>query len=950
MSYTASALVARRCVLALLFVLATSVQASPFSLQSLGINERVFIYHDPELTRPRAEITVPAGSFHEPAAVPGLAHLVEHLILRAGVPVDADATDVSDRSLSRLTSPGISLRSWLQRQGSQPDATTSYDRTRFSFDVELGQLAPALRQWRYVLTHLDVTAPVLTSEVAVVDAEFRLHEQQQRWRERDILTSQAAPSHPWRRWHPGNGDTLDLNAGELGAAVQRFHQQFYRHSDAYLIVAGPQSVDELAELVRSSWKPQFGVESTHREAGKRILAQTRQVELQTARQRELTLLYLPPETEADARISRLGQRLLVQTLSRRESGSLFELLRQTGWVSDLKAGPGMSLAESDSFQISVALTPLGWQRKQQVIESIERYLLHLAQTVPTGQLLRAWAVAAATNWQDEIMALSADERFDRLANLWASGAHLQVPLTPAQQETVGPWLRTWVSALASHRLAVFMDASVAGQARTPVFDTRFRVLSHRQLPAERSLDVLALESWSMQQRQPLIRAANGLHEPVVLAADSAPIWLWPQPSQQPVTTGQVGAGQVSAQLALAPRAPTGFESSDAVRALQLSVLATRLTDRLPGLGVEWKLRTDQMELSLMGSATAVERGVELLASPGLMLAANSRELARAQQQVKQRWQITTKPADPFHGLYQTFFQTWQLPENRREEGRIDRIDMVNAITVDQLNQLASIWQQSGVVAALISGMDRERARPLENALQLLIEESPAQPSISQHRDGERTSDGRDGRVGEPILATSNSHQAFIWCQVSAARDVVEEAIMRVARPLLHQYFFDDLRSQQGVGYGVFVTDFSLGDRHVLSFNAESSTMDAGQLLLQTRRFLAEVGGWIHDISDIQLSAARNQAVARLNGELGEYDVQQQRVWRAVRQQSDVQVVKRQQMKLLDAMRTVSIDDLHRYLTKYWVAPEASVPLATGDSRSPITVKLQTIDNINALGG
>lgn len=959
---SASALVARYCVLALLLAFSAYVQADSLSSQMLSLNERVLIYHDPQLSRPRVEIGIPAGSFQEPEAVPGLAHLIEHLVLRSAVLSGARSESGSGRAPAAGSEQ--SLRGWLQAHGSQPEASTGYDNTRFSFDIGFDHLAPALGHWRNALTKLRISAPVLQSEVAVIDAEFHLRAQQPRWRERDILTSQVSAGHPWRRWHPGNRATFGQDTKQLQAAARQFHQQFYTHATAYLMVAGPQPLEQLRDLVQASWDsvPATAAESPARSVAsksvapksvapkteKRIIAQPGQVEIQASRQRELTLLYLPPVVclgvcagmksgaQMDVRIARLAQRLLREALARRDTGSLFKLLQQAGWVTALAAGPGMSLAESNSFQISVALTPLGWQRKQQVIGAIERYLQHLAEAVPSEVALRARAVAANADWHAEMAALKADQRFQRLASLWARGAQLHEPISDAQFDAFGSWLQAWVASLAAHRLAVLLDTDVDGQARTPVFGTRYNVLASLPQLAARGLDVANLKVWPTVRREPRIAAVQpGLQpelQPMALDAGGSAIWLWPRSLNRQVTT----------QVALASLNPNAQPAPAALRALQLEVLASRLEARQAELQVRWVLHDDQIELALMGSASAVLNALILLAAQELERAASVAEFAQAQRQVLQRWRARGSSSDPFFGLYQRFLQSW-YPHGG---GRAARVEKLMAMTVEEFNRAGSIWEQTGVAATLITGIGKEDAEPLVDALRALTEIPSQEHDVVSSIGAQHL---MSGRVSQPITTAVDAHQAFVWCQVSAEHDIFEEAIMRVARPLLHQYFFADLRSERGAGYGIFVTDFSLGDRHVLSFNAESSTVDADQLLAHTRNFLAGIEKWWPRVSNAALRAAQEQARARLERELSDQQIQRKKLWRAVRQGENVVAIGQRQQALVSALDKVSLADLQRYLIKYWVTPGASARLATGDSRSSAVVEAATASTVNSLG-
>ena len=67
---------------------------------------RATLVHQPQATRAAALVKVGAGSHHETDALPGLAHLLEHLLFRGSQRYHADER----------------LMAWIQRQGGSVNA------------------------------------------------------------------------------------------------------------------------------------------------------------------------------------------------------------------------------------------------------------------------------------------------------------------------------------------------------------------------------------------------------------------------------------------------------------------------------------------------------------------------------------------------------------------------------------------------------------------------------------------------------------------------------------------------------------------------------------------------------------------------------------------------------------------------------------------------------------
>jgi secreted Zn-dependent insulinase-like peptidase len=119
---------------------------------------RVHAITQPGAQRAAALVRIETGSYHEPDAWPGLAHLLEHTLF-------AESARYRDQQR---------LMPWVQRQGGQLNATTRGEQTAFFFEVGSGRLADGLARLHDMLSAPAFPLAAIQAETAAIDAEYGL--------------------------------------------------------------------------------------------------------------------------------------------------------------------------------------------------------------------------------------------------------------------------------------------------------------------------------------------------------------------------------------------------------------------------------------------------------------------------------------------------------------------------------------------------------------------------------------------------------------------------------------------------------------------------------------------------------------------------------------------------------------------------------------------------------
>jgi len=193
---------------------------------------RIHAVSDPAATCAAALVRVEAGSFQEPTAWPGLAHLLEHMLFRGSANFAAED----------------SLIAWAQSVGGRVNATTQTTQTALFFEAGSEHLADGLARLSDMLAAPRLTAGAVKQEIEVIDAEYHL------LRTDAETCCEAAQRHMFsgidalHRFHIGSRAAFGDNTPALQRALRQFHRRYFRAPAMTLWLHGPQPLEALHTL------------------------------------------------------------------------------------------------------------------------------------------------------------------------------------------------------------------------------------------------------------------------------------------------------------------------------------------------------------------------------------------------------------------------------------------------------------------------------------------------------------------------------------------------------------------------------------------------------------------------------------------------------------------------------------------------------------------------------
>lgn len=194
----------------------------------------VLLRHVPGARQAAAVVRVAAGSHDEPATWPGLAHFLEHLLFLGGHGYPAEQR----------------LMPFIQACGGRLNASTQAHHTDYFFELPPPALDDGLARLMDMLANPQLEVDAQLREREVLQAEYQARAADAATLAQSALAAALVPGHPLADFHAGNRASLMVEDPAFQRALALFHRSHYQGARMRLVLLGPQSLDELAELAR----------------------------------------------------------------------------------------------------------------------------------------------------------------------------------------------------------------------------------------------------------------------------------------------------------------------------------------------------------------------------------------------------------------------------------------------------------------------------------------------------------------------------------------------------------------------------------------------------------------------------------------------------------------------------------------------------------------------------
>jgi protease-3 len=316
---------------------------------------KVLLVSDPKAPFSMTTVALPVGSLHDPYQQAGLVHYLEHLLFLG----------------SEHYPEGIEIQNH--------NAGTGSDRTVFMASTQHPWLAVTLERLADALTHPKFDSQLADKERHSVHQEACGHRTEDSWRIFQINKETLNPRHPFARFSTGNLETLaDKLNNSLLQTVQHFHKYYYSANIMVAVIYSNQPLAALAHLAAES----YGRIPNHKTVVKSITTP-----LATIKEQGVAIHYVPAKVynalqvdfvitpdQQDSLHSKTNF-YLDSLITARGEGTLAEWLQQQGLANNISVSYHAKMAgNAGLFSIHIDPTEAGVAQQDLILAALFRYL------------------------------------------------------------------------------------------------------------------------------------------------------------------------------------------------------------------------------------------------------------------------------------------------------------------------------------------------------------------------------------------------------------------------------------------------------------------------------------------------------------------------------------------------------------------------------------------------
>jgi len=786
---------------------------------------RALLVSDPDTTKAAAALDVYVGSASNPRGRGGLAHFLEHMLFLG--------TD-------KYPDSGEYAR-FIAEHGGSRNAYTGFEHTNYFFDVDSDYLREAMDRFAQFFISPRFDEVYVSREVNAVHAEFQQGLNTDSRRGTDVLREVANPEHPYSELAVGTRDTL---ADRPGSAVRdeliAFYEKYYSANLMRLAVVGSEDLDTLESMVREIFSPVpnrdveiadiavplYEEDTLPLEVFVRPLATTR----------NLSLTFPLPDLRDEYRSKPM--RYISNLVGHEGEGSLLSLLKAEGWAEALGSGSGLSYRGGSAFTVSITLTEQGVEERDQVVAAVFEYIRMLENEGPDERLYREQAQLAELQFR--FQESTAPLRYaTMLANSMQEFAPRDVLAGNYMMTDYDPALiqRLVENYLVPERVVVTLTAP-----GVPVTDvSEF----YRTEYSVRSID-LQQKGWASVSDDG-IDPRLFLPEPNAFIAED--VSLQPLPSDNP---------EVPQQLVASPRLNIWQRQDDEFR-VPKGAMYTNFRTALVNDTVE-HAAASQLYVSLLNDAVneftypALLAGLNYslsISSTGISLSMggyNDKQpelLARIVENIdaadfdSERFENIRD--DLIRGLEnvktsRAFQQVLRHGRRLLTDGRYADEDVAEALRNLTPEAVAvhgaRLWETSSADILLYGNYGEDEILAVRKALAPLlpgqVAAQPPAPQVTRIKAGQDLVYSADVEHGDAVM---------IWYIQAPDDSLANRALSALTGQVVSADYFEDLRTEQQLGYIVNAFNWPLLDVPGVAMMVQSPNADVTKLMRASRTFL-----------------------------------------------------------------------------------------------------------------
>jgi len=357
-----------------------------YRLVTLDNGLQTLLISNPETPKAAASLDVQVGSGDNPADRGGLAHFLEHMLFLG---------------TEKYPDPAEYER-YITEHGGSRNAYTSFEHTNYFFDVDAQHLDGALDRFAQFFVAPNLDAAYVERERNAVEAEYQMGLKSDGRRGLDVLQASMNPEHPFSRFSVGSLESLADRPGQsVRDDLLDFYARHYSANQMRLVVLGRESLKELEGMVEDMFGevPNRGAELESIDEPLFVDAQLPmllKVEPQGTL-RQLALNFQIPDYRAEYDSKPMAY--VSNLVGHEGEGSLLSALKRQGLADGLSSGTGLSWRGGALFSVNIGLTEAGVERYEEVLQYVFAYLDLLREEGPRQRIYDEQAALAALSFR-----------------------------------------------------------------------------------------------------------------------------------------------------------------------------------------------------------------------------------------------------------------------------------------------------------------------------------------------------------------------------------------------------------------------------------------------------------------------------------------------------------------------------------------------------------------------
>ncbi|HLV48242.1 MAG TPA: pitrilysin [Aliidiomarina sp.] len=858
---------------------------------------KVMLVSDPETEKSAAALAVGAGSMQNPDEQLGLAHFLEHMLF-LGTEKYPDPDEYSE---------------FMSRHSGMHNAYTADDHTNYMFEINNGALPEALDRFADFFKAPLFTPEYVEKEVNAVNSEWSMQRANDGFVMFALNNITLNPEHPIARFRIGNNESLgDKENSKLLDAMLAFYQRYYSANLMTVAVAGNRSLDELEQLARDSFSdiPNFNakvdeitVPPATADELQQIIYYQPQVET-----RDLLFDFMIPNMDAAFRSKPAA--IVSYIIASEMPGTPAALLREAGFIESMSSwGETSNYGNAGRLRVYVSLTEQGYAQKELVMGLLFRYF----DEIRAEGVDPAYIDEVRTVLNNDFQFLRRQGAFDYVASL--SAVMQNVPM----QHVVDADYRLdsfdaeatqqVLDALTPANVRIFVIApEVETDQEMHFFAGKYRV--------EKLSDATLAEWKNMAGPVPIsLPAVNRLlPEDLSLVAGDA---LTTEPKTLLNENGVSLLYQRSERFA-EPRAVVTINYNK-----QLSELTAeqRLSARIlldsfnlseQGLareasiaGVNFNLGINQgLELSLSGFNDKQVQLAEMVMDRFIAFSPTAEQFEQARDRFR-RGIENQRRERPLQRLFPAYSAMIAADYKTEKE----RLALLQSMTMEQVVASREALLNDVLVRALVYGNYSETAATELTKKLGRYATANAARTFSEYDKVRNLSDYPLSYQNDTELSDSAVLDGYLVNEESMKLDIAYSML----RDLMHTRFFNQLRTEEQLGYAVGVTSLRLQGKPGLAFYIQSPVRGPDDLITRFESFKADFQLYLANLSDerfaeVQASVRSDlvQPAQSLNEEAGQVRSE----WRKEKPMFDR---REQQLSLVENMTKIDLVNVYNRL-------------------------------------